>query len=137
MRSLGTGTLPPTRGPAAELAAVRAPTEAPPLANRAPDRGAQRVARGYGLGVIGLGRSEGNFTSGGSNRVSRALSAMQVSFTAMATGTGIFRVGDAPTPVLLAPGEALPGTGLVLTRLTGGGAQFAEDDVRHTLFLNP
>lgn len=136
-RALGTGTAPPALGPAAELAAVRTPTEALPLPSRAASGGAQRVARGYGLGVIGLGGSEGNFTSGGSNRVSRALGALQVSFTAMATGTGIFRVGDAPTPVLLAPGETLPGTGLVLTRLTDRGAQFAEDDVRHTLFLNP
>ncbi len=135
-RALGTGTLPPALGPAAELAAVRAPTDPVPLVSRS-GSGAQQVARGTGLAVMGLGGNEGNFTSSGSNRVSRALGTLQVSFTAMATGTGIFRVGDAPTPVLLEPGQALPGTELVLTRLTDRGAQFAEDDVRHTLFLNP
>ena len=135
-RALGTGTLPPALGPAAELAAVRTPTDPAPLVRRS-GSGAQQVARGTGLAVMGLGGSEGNFTSSGSNRVSRALGTLQVSFTAMATGTGIFRVGDAPTPVLLEPGQALPGTELVLTRLTDRDAQFTEDDVRHTLFLNP
>lgn len=134
-RSLGTGTLPPALGPAADLAAVRTPTDPAPLVSRS--GGAQQVARGSGLAIMGLGGNEGNFTSSGSNRVSRALGTLQVSFTAMATGTGIFRVGDVPTPVLLEPGQALPGTELVLTRLTDRGAQFTEDDVRHTLFLNP
>ena len=135
-RALGTGTLPSALGPAAELAAVRAPTDPAPLVSRS-GGGAQQVARGTGLAVMGLGGNEGNFTSSGSNRVSRALGTLQVSFTAMATGTGIFRVGDGPIPVLLEPGQTLPGTELVLTRLTDRGAQFAEDDVRHTLFLNP
>lgn len=135
-RALGTGTLPPALGPAAELAAVRTPTDPAPLVSRG-GSGAQQVARRAAPAVMGLGGGEGNFTSSGSNRVSRALGTLQVSFTAMATGTGIFRVGDAPTPVLLEPGQALPGTELVLTRLTDRGAQFTEDDVRHTLFLNP
>lgn len=135
-RALGTGTLPPALGPAAELAAIRTPTDPAPLVSRS-GSGAQQIARGTGLAVMGLGGNEGNFTSSGSNRVSRALGTLQVSFTAMATGTGIFRVGDVSTPVLLEPGQTLPGTELVLTRLTDRGAQFAEDDVRHTLFLNP
>ena len=135
-RALGTGTLPPALGTAAELAAVRAPTDPAPLVSRS-GSGAQQVARGTGLAVMGLGGDGGNFTSSSSNRVSRALGTLQVSFTAMATGTGIFRVGDVSTPVLLEPGQTLPGTELVLTRLTDRGAQFTEDDVRHTLFLNP
>ncbi len=134
-------------GPASELAAVRTPPSLTPLgtapapnaaAARIPS-GAQQVALGSGLSTLGLGGSagDGNFTSLGGNRVSRALSALQVHFTAMTTGTAIFRVGDDATPLLLAPGEALPGTELVLTNLTSRGAQFTEDNVRHTLFLTP
>ena len=83
-----------------------------------------------------LGDDE-NSTSSASNRVSRALGDLRVSFTAMSTGTGIFRVGDSVRPILLVVGETLPGTRLTLSRLTAQSAQFVEDDVRHTLLLNP
>ena len=83
-----------------------------------------------------LGYDE-NATSAVSNRVSRSLSTLRVSFTAMSTGTGVFHVGDSVKPVLLAVGERLPGTRLTLSRLTAQSAQFLEDDVRHTLLLNP
>ncbi len=129
------------------LAAIRAPSSLTPLgtapiaaASPVPSS-AQQVALGSGLTALGLGTgngpSDGNFTSLGGNRVSRALSSLQVHFTAMATGTAIFRVGDSTTPVLLALGEALPGTKLTLTNLTNRGAQFTEDDVRHTLLMTP
>ena len=55
----------------------------------------------------------------------------------MATGTGVFRVGDSERPVLLRVGEPLPGTRLVLDQLTRSSAQFSEDDARHTLLLTP
>ena len=131
------------------LAAVRVPSSLTPLgtapiatATATPIPGsAQQVALGSGLTALGLGTgsgpSDGNFTSLGGNRVSRALSSLQVHFTAMTTGTAIFRVGDGTTPVLLALGEALPGTKLTLTNFTNRGAQFTEDDVRHTLLLSP
>ena len=136
-------------GSPSTFAAVRAPSSLTPLgtaptANAAGDGGccsAQQVALGSGLSTLGLGSGnrtgDGNFTSLGGNRVSRALSSLQVHFTAMVTGTAIFRLGDDTTPVLLALGETLPGTELKLTNLTSRGAQFTEDDVRHTLFLTP
>ena len=134
-------------GPASELAAVRTPPSLTPLGTAATPNaaaripsGAQQVALGSGLSTLGLGGNsagDGNLTSLGGNRVSRALSSLRVHFTAMATGTAIFRVGDDSTPILLALGESLPGTGLTLTNLTSRGAQFTEDDVRHTLFLTP
>ena len=132
-------------GPSSTLAAIRIPPSLTPLgtapavdAAAAPiPSSAQQVALGSGLTALGLNSSDGNFTSLGGNRVSRALSSLQVHFTAMTTGTAIFRVGDDTTPLLLALGESLPGTKLTLTSLTNRGAQFTEDDVRHTLFLTP
>lgn len=81
--------------------------------------------------------NDGNFTAARSNRVSRSLSDLRVDYTAMATGTGVFRVGDSEVPVLVRVGEPLPGTKLVLSRLTRADAQFSQDDARHTLSLTP
>ena len=146
-RALGVQSVETALGPASTVAAVRAPSSLTPLGT-APTgtaalipSSAQQVALGSGLSTLSLSTSnrasDGNFTSLGGNRVSRALSSLQVHFTAMVTGTAIFRVGDDTTPVLLALGETLPGTELKLTNLTSRGAQFTEDDVRHTLFLTP
>lgn len=121
---------------AAGLAAVRTPASPPssPRAANAQPTGAALAAR---LAPLGFGGGDGNPTSSPSNRVGRSLGELRVTFTAMATGTGIFRVGDNPTPVLLALGDTLPGTEFVLSELTPRGAQFAQDDVRHTLSLYP
>lgn len=86
---------------------------------------------------LGLRPSDRNFTSTYSNRVSRELSTKGVAFTAMTTGTGIFRMGESASPVTLVVGDALPGTKIVLSKLTSSTAQFSQDDVRHTLLLNP
>ena len=148
-RALGVQSTETDFGPPSTLATIRTPSSLTPLgtaptANTAAapiPSSAQQVALGSGLTTLGLGAgdsaSDGNFTSLGGNRVSRALSSLQVHFTAMVTGTAIFRVGDDTMPVLLALGESLPGTGLKLTNLTSRGAEFTEDDVRHTLFLTP
>lgn len=125
--------------------AVRTPSlppliAAPARVNRAPSE-TRQVGRSQGITPLTfagtmLGDDE-NATSAASNRVSRALGNLRVSFTAMSTGTGIFRVGDSVRPILLVVGETLPGTRLTLSRLTARSAQFVEDDVRHTLLLNP
>ena len=146
-RALGVQGAGTDTGLPSTLAAVRAPSSLTPLGT-APTgtaalipSSAQQVALGSGLSTLSLSTgnrpNDGNFTSLGGNRVSRALSSLQVHFTAMVTGTAIFRLGDDTTPVLLALGETLPGTELKLTDLTSRGAQFTEDDVRHTLFLTP
>ena len=146
-RALGVQGARTDTGLPSTLAAVRAPSSLTPLGTvptgtaAAIPSSAQQVALGSGLTTLSLSTSnranDGNFTSLGGNRVSRALSSLQVNFTAMVTGTAIFRLGDDTTPVLLALGETLPGTELKLTNLTSRGAQFTEDDVRHTLFLTP
>lgn len=111
--------------PLAGTAAVRVPESPTTLA----------TTSRAGLTPLGLD-NDGNFTSARSNRVSRSLSDMRVNYTAMATGTGVFRVGDSEVPVLVRVGEPLPGTTLVLSRLTRADAQFSQDDARHTLSLN-
>jgi hypothetical protein len=124
---------------AAGLVAVRTPLD--PSPGSSPQPAGDALPAGAALATrltpIGFGGGVGNATSAASNRVSRSLSELRVNFTAMATGTGIFRVGDDPAPVLLALGDTLPGTEFVLSDLTPESAQFAQDDVRHTLFLYP
>jgi hypothetical protein len=125
--------------------ATRTPSSLPPLAAAptrlgSPGGVAQHVA-GSGLTPLTfagtmLGDDE-NATSLVSNRVSRSLENLRISFTAMSTGTGIFRVGDSTRPILLAVGQRLPGTGLTLSSLDARSAEFTEDDVRHRLLLNP
>lgn len=122
-RTLGGGVAPPN--PLAGTAAVRVPPS--PTTSVTPRAG---------LTPLGLD-NEGNFTAAPSNRVSRSLGELRVSYTAMATGTGVFRVGNSDMPILLQVGEPLPGTKLVLSRLTRADAQFSEDDARHTLSLTP
>lgn len=121
-----------TLGPTSGRAAIRVPP--PPSTAPAGTSGTTTIA---GLVPLGLAGNDGNLTSATSNTVSRALRDLRVDFTAMATGTGIFRVGDSALPVLVRVGEPLPGTELVLSRLTTGSAQFTSADVRHTLSLNP
>ena len=115
-----------TPNPLAETAAVRVP-ESPSILT---------ATSRAGLTPLGLD-DDGNFTSARSNRVSRSLSDMRVNYTAMATGTGVFRLGNSDVPVLVRVGEPLPGTKLVLSRLTRADAQFSQDDARHTLSLTP
>lgn len=137
-RALATTSSETDPNPLAERAVIRVPSSLTPLtASGFAGRGGS--ARGTfipGLAPVGLAGDE-NFTSSASNRVSRSLADLRVHFTAMTTGTGIFRVGDNPAPILVAVGERLPGTELVLSRLTSSDAQFSEDDARHTLLLNP
>lgn len=124
-----------TLGPTSGRAAIRVPPSfSPPSTAPAGTSGTTTTA---GLVPLGLAGNDGNLTSATSNTVSRALRDLRVDFTAMATGTGIFRVGDSALPVLVRVGEPLPGTELVLSRLTTGSAQFTSADVRHTLSLNP
>lgn len=132
--------------PFATSAAIRAPSSLPPLVSPPTFVGgavlvSQPAASSPGLSPLSLSETmfgdDENATSSLSNRVSRALASLRVSFTAMSTGTGIFRVGDSGKPVLVPLGERLPGTDLTLTLLTAQSAQFSEDDVRHTLLLNP
>lgn len=123
-RTLGGGVTTPN--PLAETAAIRVPASPTPAAS----------APGGTLTPVGLA-NDGKFTLASSNRVSRSLRDLRVDFTAMATGTGVFRVGNSERPILLRVGEPLPGTRLVLRRLTRSSAQFSEDDARHTLLLSP
>lgn len=124
-----------TFGPTSGRAAIRVPPSfSPPSTAPAGTSGTTTAAR---LVPLGLAGNDGNLTSATSNTVSRALRDLRVDFTAMATGTGIFRVGDSALPILVRVGEPLPGTELVLSRLTTGSAQFTSADVRHTLSLNP
>ncbi len=122
----------------AQRAVIRVPSGLTPLTSSGFARrgGGAQGASSTGLTPIGLAGDE-NVTLSVSNRVSRSLADLRVHFTAMTTGTGIFRVGDNPAPILVAVGERLPGTELVLSRLTSSDAQFSEDDARHTLLLNP
>lgn len=58
----------------------------------------------------------------------------------MSTGTGVFRTQEHDGPILLAVGEALPGSEVVLVELTPDAAAFAygeRTDVRHRLPLRP
>ncbi len=123
-RTLGARSVAPAN-PLAGSAAIRVPAS-PMLAGTTP----------AGLTPVGLD-NDGNFTSARSNRVSRSLSDLRVDYTAMATGTGVFRVGGSDVPVLVRVGEPLPGTKLVLSHLTRADAQFSQDDARHTLSLTP
>ena len=126
-RTLGTSSV-AAPNPLAGTAAIRVPASLTPPATAS--------TTGSRLTPLGLA-NDGNFTLVSSNRVSESLSELRVNFTAMATGTGVFRVGNSEIPVLLRVGEPLPGTRLVLSRLTRANAQFSEDDARHTLSLNP
>jgi hypothetical protein len=75
-----------------------------------------------------------------SNTVQHLLDERGVVFTAMSTGTGIFRTQEHDRPILLAVGEALPGSDVVLVELTPDAAAFAyggRTDVRHRLPLRP
>ncbi|ADI14453.1 hypothetical protein [Truepera radiovictrix] len=74
------------------------------------------------------------------NTVQRLLDERGVVFTAMSTGTGVFRTQEHDGPILLAVGEALPGSEVVLVELTPDAAAFAygeRTDVRHRLPLRP
>lgn len=142
-RTLSARLLESTLTPAAALspldattgrAAIRVPPSLTPLSAAATVAGG---TPGSGLAPLGLAGNDENATSAANNAVSRALRELRVDFTAMATGTGIFRVGNTSVPVLVRVGERLPGTELVLSRLTSGSAQFTTADVRHTLSLNP
>lgn len=126
-RTLGTSSV-AAPNPLAGTAAIRVPASLTPPATAS--------TTGGRLTPLGLADNR-DFTSASSNRVSESLSELRVNFTAMATGTGIFRVGNSEIPVLLRVGELLPGTQLILSRLTRSSAQFSEADARHTLSLNP
>jgi len=125
-RTLGASSTTPN--PLAEAAAIRVPPSLTPPQAPSTTRGA--------LTPLGLAGGDG-YATAAENRVSRSLRERRVAFTAMVTGTGIFRVGEGTAPVLMAVGDRLPGTDLVLSRLTSRAAQFTEDDARHTLSLNP
>lgn len=125
-RTLGASSA--TTNPLAEAAAIRVPSSLAPPETLSATRGT--------LTPLGLAGGDG-YATAAENRVSRSLRERRVAFTAMVTGTGIFRVGEGAAPVLMAVGDRLPGTDLVLSRLTSRSAQFTEDDARHTLSLNP
>lgn len=137
-RALATTSPETDPNPLAQRAVIRVPSGLTPLTTSGFARRGEGAQGAFstGLAPVGLAGDE-NFTLSASNRVSRSLADLRVHFTAMTTGTGIFRVGDNPAPILVAVGERLPGTELVLSRLTSSDAQFSEDDARHTLLLNP
>lgn len=89
---------------------------------------------------MSLARSPDAERTQAENSVRRFLTERGVSFTAMSTGTGIFRTQESDRPILLEVGETLPGSDVVLVELTQNGAAFAQgslSDVRHTLSLRP
>jgi hypothetical protein len=75
----------------------------------------------------------------GTNRLARYLRDNGYSFTGSVLGpvsVGVFRSNGDPVPQVVALGQTLPNTEIVLTDLRGQQAELMLDDVRQTLILD-
>lgn len=75
----------------------------------------------------------------GSDALSRYLRDQNVTFTGSVVGSvgvGVFRVADTTTPIVLALGQPLPDSDIVLTDLRGQAAEFTLNDTSQVLNLD-
>jgi hypothetical protein len=75
----------------------------------------------------------------GVDQLGRYLRDRNVAFTGSVVGSvgvGVFRVADHETPIVLALGQSLPDTDIVLTDLRGQAAEFTLGDTTHVLNLD-
>jgi len=75
----------------------------------------------------------------GADTLSQYLRDRNVAFTGSVVGSvgvGVFRLGGSTTPIVLALGQPLPDTDIVLTDLRGQAAQFTLGDTTHVLNLD-
>ena len=75
----------------------------------------------------------------GADTLSQYLRDRNVAFTGSVVGSvgvGVFRMGGSSTPIVLALGQPLPDTEIVLTDLRGQAAQFTLGDTTHVLNLD-
>ena len=124
-------------------AAIRepsAPNEAPtlrPMGAALADGTAQPSPLGPGE-VAAAGIPDRPLVSG-ADTLSQYLRDRNVAFTGSVVGSvgvGVFRIGGSTTPIVLALGQPLPDTDIVLTDLRGQAAQFTLGDTTHVLNLD-
>ena len=75
----------------------------------------------------------------GADGLARFLRDRNVAFTGSVVGSvgvGVFRVDGTASPIVLALGQSLPDTEIVLTDLRGQAAEFTLDDTTHVLTLD-
>jgi hypothetical protein len=157
-RALPTGTpLAATPGLLRETRTVDAvePVEVPAAATRVPDEPLPtaaepvRTAPGILSDVPELRGIETTVTdaatigdaplAAGTNRLARYLRDNGYSFTGSVLGpvsVGVFRSNGDPVPQVVALGQTLPNTEIVLTDLRGQQAELMLDDLRQTLILD-
>lgn len=157
-RPLATGTLPvapdvltSTRAERETLApidlpdrtAIREPdaplqaTPLPALADAPREAGAEPTPLGPGE-VPEAGTPDQPLVAG-ADSLARYLRDRNVAFTGSVVGSvgvGVFRVSGASAPIILALGQSLPDTEIVLTDLRGRAAEFTLDDTTHVLSLD-
>lgn len=126
-----------------ELAAVREPTgpgEAPTLRTLGGERiEATSDPEPLGPGDVPAAGIPNRPLVSGADALSRYLRDSNVAFTGSVVGSvgvGVFRLTGAQAPIILALGQSLPDTEIVLTDLRGQAAEFTLGDTTHVLNLD-